>query len=81
MAQAKASNGIEDISPAEVAEIMESKELAGGTVLSTNTVYTDRTHEPEIEVKPAPSETHEELGNGTIVTHYGPPAGSEAEAE
>lgn len=80
MASSKKSDGIEAIPQAEIDEII-STELEHGTILSTNTVYEDRTIHPVIETVQVPTESHEELENGTVVTHYGMPAEVEAEAE
>jgi hypothetical protein len=49
----------------------EVKVLANGTQLSENTVYEDRTNNPEVERSVEYELETVELGNGTILTNVG----------
>jgi len=49
----------------------EVKVLANGTQLSENTVYEDRTNNPEVERSVEYELEAVELGNGTILTNVG----------
>jgi hypothetical protein len=72
-AQPASDNGAIDTSSDLLAELHEQEvervELAHGTILETNTVYEDRTDNPEAERDVEYETEDEDLGNGTILTH------------